>query len=86
MAKKEEPQQLPIQNTPDVYTNIAKVNFNMHEFEITFGLGSSNYEGVRPVVNMRMSPTFAKEFATVLLQNIEAFEQNFGELKLPERQ
>ena len=25
-------------------------------------------------------------FATVLLQNIEAFEQNFGELKLPERQ
>ena len=85
MAKENNTQQ-PITNTPDVYTNVAKVNFNMHEFEITFGLGSSNYEGVRPVVNMRMSPTFAKEFINVLQTNIEAFEQNFGELKLPERQ
>ena len=72
-------QQFPV--TPEVYTNVAKVNYNQHEFELTFGLGSSNYEGVRPVVNMRMSPQFCKEFIEVLVQNMQGYEKTFGEMK-----
>jgi len=41
-----------------------------YEFEITPGLGSNNYEGVRSVVNVRMSPQFAKEFSDLLVNNI----------------
>ena len=29
-------------------------------------MGKSNYEGVKPAVNVRMSPQFAKEFVKVL--------------------
>jgi len=33
---------------PEVYTNAVLTNMTPYEFEITLGLGSSNYEGVRP--------------------------------------
>lgn len=68
----------------ELYTNTALVNFSSYEFEITFGLGSSNYEGVRPVVNLRMSPQFAKEFAQIIGENVRLYEENIG--KLPEQE
>lgn len=67
---------------PEVYTNAVLTNMTPYEFEITLGLGSSNYEGVRPVVNVRMSPQFAKEFAELLQDNIKLFENKFGEIKV----
>lgn len=72
------------QQIPEVYTNTALVNFSPYEFEITFGLGSSNYEGVRPVVNLRMSPQFAKEFARIISENVRLYEENIG--SLPEQE
>ena len=69
-------------NILEVYTNAAKTHMTPYEFEITLGLGSNNYEGVRPVVNVRMSPQFAKEFAFLLNENIRIFEQKFGEIKI----
>lgn len=65
---------------PEVYTNAVMTNMTPYEFEITLGLGSNNYEGVRPVVNVRMSPQFAKEFSDLLLNNIKLFEERFGEI------
>lgn len=91
MAKKEEATQkleaVPGQVIPEVYTNAAMVNFSPYEFEITNGLASSNYQGIRPVVNVRMSPQFAKEYAKVLADNIKLFEERFGAIKIdiPER-
>jgi hypothetical protein len=70
------------QSIPEVYTNAVLTNMTPYEFEITLGLGSSNYEGVRPVVNVRMSPQFAKEFAELLQNNIKLFEDKFGEIKV----
>ncbi len=70
------------QSIPEVYTNAVLTNMTPYEFEITLGLGSSNYEGVRPVVNVRMSPQFAKEFAELLQNNIKMFEDKFGEIKV----
>jgi hypothetical protein len=70
------------QSVPEVYTNAVLTNMTPYEFEITLGLGSSNYEGVRPVVNVRMSPQFAKEFSQLLNQNVKLFEERFGEIKV----
>ncbi len=82
--KVQQKQQIP--GPPDLYSNAAKVTFNRHEFEITFGLGSSNYEGVRPVVNMRLSPSFCKEVIRVMQNNMEAYENHYGEIILPEKE
>ena len=70
------------QSVPEVYTNAVLTNMTPYAFEITLGLGSSNYEGVRPVVNVRMSPQFAKEFSQLLNQNVKLFEERFGEIKV----
>ena len=63
---------------PEVYTNAALANISPYEFELTLGLASSNYEGVRPVVNVRMSPQFAREFAELLQNNVRLYEEKFG--------
>lgn len=59
----------------DVYTNACSINFNKYEVEITLGLGSSNYETVKPLVNIRMSPQFANEFCDSLVNNLKKFEE-----------
>ena len=64
MAKNEAEQQ-PTFQIPEIYSNVANIHLNQYEFEVTFGLGSANYEGVRPAINMRMSPQFAKELAKI---------------------
>ena len=68
---------------PELYTNSAMINFSPYEFEMTLGLGSSTYQGIRPVVNVRMSPQFAKELARILSENVGVYENNFGELATP---
>ncbi len=67
---------------PEVYTNAVMTNMTPYEFEITLGLGSNNYEGIRPVINVRMSPQFAKEFTQLLQNNVKMFEEKFGEIKV----
>jgi len=67
---------------PEVYTNAVMTNLTPYEFEITLGLGSKNYEGIRPVINVRMSPQFAKEFTQLLQHNVQIFEEKFGEIKV----
>ena len=74
----------PTIQIPEVYSNAAIANISPYEFEITLGLGSSNYEGVRPVVNLRMSPQFAKEFVRILSENVALYEEHFGKIKSPE--
>ena len=77
--------QQPAPPIPEVYANTAKIQASPYEFEITLGLGSSNYEGVKPTVNIRMSPVFAKEFAKLVVEHLNGYEANFGKIKLPEK-
>jgi hypothetical protein len=76
-------QQQVQQPIPEVYSNTALISTSPYEFEITLGLGSSNYQGIRPVINLRMSPQFAKEFAKTLVDNLNLFEETHGKIKLP---
>jgi hypothetical protein len=85
MAKKNEPQiENQIAPLPEIYTNAALTNFSPYEFELTLGLRSANYDGVRPLANVRMSPQFAKEFAEVLLENVKIYEEHYGEIIVAE--
>ena len=84
MSKKDEPQQIqPLPNIqiPEVYANAAMANISPFELEITLGLASSNYQGVKPVVNIRMSPQFMKEFSQIISENLKVYEDNYGEIK-----
>jgi hypothetical protein len=82
MAKTEEKQEMTggIQ-VPEVYANTVKITHSQYEYEITLGLGSSNYEGIKPVVNIRISPQFAKEWAKIFSDNIKLFEENMGKMQ-----
>lgn len=71
--------QMPV---PEAYANAAKISYNPYEVEMTMGIGSSNYEGVRPVVNIRMSPQFAKEFSISLMNHIKLYEETYGTIAL----
>lgn len=85
MAKNEDqPEAQKIVHT-EVYANVAQIQYNPYEFEVTMGLASANYKGARPVINVRMSPQFAKEFAKILTSNVALYEKNIGEINLPEK-
>jgi hypothetical protein len=47
---------------PELYANAALANISLYEFELTLGLASLNYEGIRPVVIVRMSPSSRRNF------------------------
>lgn len=80
MTKPDDTQNNSFQNLqiPEIYANAANVNFSPFEFEITLGLASSNYQGVKPVVNIRLSPQFAREFASILYENVRIYADKFG--------
>ena len=80
--KKNDHLNIPSESAPEVYINLAQVNFNPVEVELTCGLVSSNYEGVKPVVNIRMSPIFAKELVAILAQNMQKYEETVLNLDL----
>ena len=72
-----------IERSRDAVRNIVETH-TPYEFEITLGPGSSNYEGVKPAVNVRMSPQFAKEFVKVLQENVDLYEQHVAKIVVPD--
>jgi len=85
MANEKDQKNLNGIQIPEVYTNTAVTNFSPYEFELTMGLASANYEGVRPVVNIRMSPQFAKDLAKILSDNVAVYEANIAQIVVPEK-
>ena len=83
MTKNENENNLNIE-IPEVYSNEVMINTSPFEFEITLGLSSSNYQGVKPVANLRMSPQFAKEIAKVLVEKINVYQDSYGKIKSSE--
>lgn len=61
----------------EIYSNAAMINISAYEFEITLGLESVHYDGVKPILNIRMSPQFAKDFLKRLNEKVEQYEKNW---------
>lgn len=68
------------QGIPEVYANVVATNFNAYEFELTLGLASANWQGIRPMLNARISPQLAKELAKNLTESIRLYEEQIGEI------
>lgn len=71
---------------PTYYVNVAHINSTFYDFAIALGVKKNrhmrvNGEDIDFVV--LMSPQHAKEFARLLLDQIENYERLFGEIKLP---
>jgi len=80
--------QLNLAQTPDYresYANSVQVRVSVWDFQLTFGLASSespDQVNIRNHQSIFLSPQQAKALWNVLGQNIAQYEQAFGELNL----
>lgn len=75
-------------NSPDfikIYANNAQVGFSLWDMSIIFGEIVGEQEGkavVEQKVKVNMSKEMAKVLTIILNQNLNAYETQFGEIKL----
>ena len=69
---------------PDFYSNSAKMVVSVYDISVTFGLKKEQEKDPSPLVTVRMSPHHAKVFSKLLAKKIEEYEENIGEIKLPQ--
>ena len=87
MAENNENQQVKIELKPDVgqgeYSNLAMINHSSSEFVIDF---AHMLPIAPPQIFSRviMAPEHAKRLLFALQENIGRYEQEFGEIKIPQ--
>jgi len=69
---------------PDFYINSAFIQASLYEFMFKFGLKTDQKKDAESVAIIRMSPQHAKVLGKLLVKNVEAYEKDVGEIKLPE--
>jgi len=76
------------QEIRDVYTNSVNVAASLYEFVFHFGLTTPEWEAHPEdkdlVARVRMSPQHAKALHTILGAHLDAYEEKFQEISLPE--
>lgn len=82
--KKTQEIKLEIQLDEDVaqgaYSNLAVVNHNDAEFVVDFIFVQPQAPRAKVRSRVILSPQHAKRFAAVLLENVNRYEQSFGEI------
>ncbi len=66
------------------YSDFAVIGKNALGFNFDFGQRIPGGKQINIVSRIAMSPQHAKLFHKVLTQNIEKYEDEFGEIKIPE--
>lgn len=69
---------------PDLYTNSVRFSVSTYEFLFTFGLKTEKEKEPKTLLNIRMSPQHAKVMSKLLAKNVRAYEQQIGEINIPE--
>lgn len=69
---------------PDFYINSAFIQASLYEFMFKFGLKTDPKKDPESMVIIRMSPQHAKVLAKLLIKNVDAYEKDVGEIKLPD--
>jgi hypothetical protein len=79
---KSQPQQIQVQLDPKVgegiYSNLALLSHSPAEFFIDF----ARFLPGLPKARIIMTPVHAKHLLNALKENVEKYEQNFGEIKM----
>ena len=73
------------ENLQPIYINSANVSFKPDEFAIAFAHIypiSNNIQGIVKAV-IAMTPQYTKLLTEILEENLRKYEQQFGEIKLP---
>ena len=80
--------QVNLTQTPDyreTYANSVQVRVSVWDFQLVFGLASSEGPEQVTIRNSQavfLSPQQAKALSLMLHQNVQNYEQTFGEIKL----
>ena len=64
-----------------VYVNLAAVNHNDSEFVVDFIFVQPQAPRAKVRSRVILSPQHAKRFASAILENVNRYEQNFGEIE-----
>jgi hypothetical protein len=67
------------------YANVAQVVFSPAEFVFDFGRAVPGRPGVKILSRIITTPLHAKQILMTLSENLSRFEEQFGEVKLPQR-
>jgi len=67
-----------------VYTNFFMISTNPSEYIIDCGRTSPGIPDIKILSRIITTPQHAKQLLMILQQNIEQFEKQFGEIKLPQ--
>jgi hypothetical protein len=83
--KKKQEMKLEIQLDEDVaqgvYANLAVVNHNESEFVVDFIFVQPQAPRAKVRSRVVLSPQHAKRFVSAMMENINRYEQNFGEIQ-----
>jgi hypothetical protein len=66
------------------YSNFALINNSSEEFLLDFGNITPGKEGIEVFSRIALSPRNTKLFLMGLSERVKQYEQNFGEIKMPE--
>ena len=67
-----------------IYSNFFMITNSPSEFIIDFGRLVPGLPDVKIYSRVLTTPQHAKQFMSMMKQNIEQFEKQFGEIKLPQ--
>ncbi len=87
MAKNMQQKKLKLQIDPKneggVYSNIVTALHSETEFILDFGMFLPGRDAIRVGSRIIISPRTAKQLLIILNQNVQKYESQFGEIKLP---
>jgi len=76
---------IPKEHSEGIYSNIAFMNFNQSEFVVDFARLLPGVPEAKVYSRIILSPQHAKRLMQLMERNIEKYEKQFGEIKLPEQ-
>lgn len=89
-SHKEQPRNLSLDISPDemlgTYANLAIISHSPSEFVLDFARLMPGVESAKVVRRVIMTPDHTKRLLRALSENVRRFEQEFGEINLPENE
>ncbi len=76
---------IPKEHSEGIYSNIAFMNFNQSEFVVDYARLLPGVPEAKVYSRIILSPQHAKRLMQLLERNVEKYEKQFGEIKLPEQ-
>jgi hypothetical protein len=67
------------------YSNVAQIVFSPAEFVFDFGRAVPGRAGFKIISRIITTPLHAKQLLATLTENVTRFEEQFGEIKMPQR-